>query len=114
MPADPGGFGLDTTQHGDHVHLQPRGELDLATAPSLEGPLLEALHEGTHVVLDLRSLEFMDSTGVRVLVAGHQAAAGGAGRLTIIHPGEGNPVARVLDVSGVGSTLGMVDGADVD
>jgi anti-anti-sigma factor len=45
--------------------LTLRGELDLGTAEQLERALADA---GDDVVLDLRGLTFMDSTGVRMLL----------------------------------------------
>ena len=64
-----------------------RGELDLATAPELERLLEE--RGGDEVVVDLRALEFMDSSGVRVLVAGHALAGREGGRLAIVRPRAG-------------------------
>lgn len=50
--------------------LRIRGELDMATAPKLRRALDTALDaEGRRVVVDLRELTFVDSTGVRVLLA---------------------------------------------
>lgn len=85
-----------------------RGELDLATAPQLEDVLLPTLREGAAVVLDLRTLEFMDSTGVRVLVAAHLAAQEHGGDLAVAVVPAG-PVARVLEISGLDAVLQIVD-----
>jgi anti-anti-sigma regulatory factor len=51
----------------------------------------------------------MDSSGVRALVAGHQAAQNGGGSLTIVRAPRGTEVDRVIDVSGIATALGMVD-----
>jgi anti-anti-sigma regulatory factor len=51
----------------------------------------------------------MDSSGVRALVAGHSAAQDGGGSLTIVRPARDSEVDRVIDVSGIGPALGMVD-----
>jgi anti-anti-sigma regulatory factor len=51
----------------------------------------------------------MDSSGVRALVAGHQAAQQGGGSLVIVRAPEGSEVDRVIDVSGIATALGMVD-----
>jgi anti-anti-sigma factor len=51
------------------------GELDLASAPALEEELDKVLNGGTNlVIVDLRQLEFIDSTGLSVLVKAHQRA----------------------------------------
>jgi anti-anti-sigma factor len=86
-----------------------RGELDLATAPQLEEAVLPPLRDGATVVLDLRPLGFMDSTGVRVIVAAHHAARDHGGRLAVVRcPPEG-PVGRVLEISGLDGVLDVVD-----
>lgn len=84
------------------------GELDLATAPTLEDALLPVLRDGAAVLLDLRSLEFMDSTGVRVLVAAHLAAQEHGGDLAVAVVPEG-PIARVLEISGLDTVLQIVE-----
>ena len=83
VPADfpiPEAFSVRTEQHGDAAVVIPTGELDLATAPALEDALQTAFEEGAgRVVLDLRELEFIDSSGLRTLLtARRQAEEGGA------------------------------------
>jgi anti-sigma B factor antagonist len=104
-------FSIASSEDDGRVLLVPRGELDLATAPELERVLLERLEEGKAVVLDLRELEFMDSSGVRVLIAAHAKASEAAGRLTLVRPARGSAVDRILEISGVDEALGMVDEA---
>ena len=66
-------------EHGG-VRVAPHGELDLATAPELERRLRELRESGfDRVVLDLRDVDFMDSTGLR-LVMREDAAARADGR----------------------------------
>ena len=88
------------------------GELDLATAGDVESAVVGPVAGGGHVVLDLRGLEFMDSSGVRVLVAAHAAAQESGGRLTIVRPQAGGAVSRVLEISGLEGVLELVDSAD--
>lgn len=110
MHEQPPGFAVSAEEHDDHVHLVPRGELDLATAPELERALTERIRKGTAVVLDLRELAFMDSSGVRVLVTARRLAEGdGNADLTIIRPAESSPVSRVLGISGIADQLGLVE-----
>jgi len=56
-------------------------ELDLATAPKLAHFLAE--ENGTDVVLDLRDLAFVDSTGIHVIVAAHNRLESEGRRLTL-------------------------------
>jgi anti-anti-sigma factor len=93
-------FDLTVAREAGATRLVLRGELDLATAPQLEHALAAA---GDGVLLDLRGLTFMDSTGVRVLL---EAAERGGG-LRIVPPAEGD--ARVtIDQSGIGPLLPLV------
>jgi len=81
------------------------GELDLSTAPNLQGPLDEAVNgNGNSVLIDLADCEFIDSTGIALIVRGWQKLDGnGNGRLAICCPNE--QVKRVLDVSGLDQSI---------
>jgi anti-anti-sigma factor len=94
---------------GDRVVVALAGELDLATAPSLEEVVLPLVAAGRHAVVDLRGLEFMDSTGVRVLVAANAAASDHDGRVSLVRSPPGSAVQRVLEISGLESVLTVVD-----
>jgi anti-sigma B factor antagonist len=82
--------------------LTVRGELDLATAARLEQALAEA---GDDVLLDLRGLTFMDSTGVRVLL---EAAEAGPAGLRIVLPASGD-VRVTIEETGIAPLLPLVD-----
>ena len=59
-----------------HCVVAVRGEVDLATAPSLRDELRALLDDAPPaVVLDLDAVPFLDSTGLGVLVAGYKRAA---------------------------------------
>jgi anti-anti-sigma factor len=92
---------------GERTVITVGGELDLATAPQLEEALMPPLDGGASVALDLRPLEFMDSTGVRVIVAAHLSAQEHGGALTVCAIPDG-PVARVLEISGLDTVLDVV------
>lgn len=109
--SQPAPFSVSVAQQDGRVLVAVRGELDLATAPQLEEALLPRLQEGGHALLDLRELEFMDSTGVRVIVAAHLAAQDHGGRLSVVRTSPDSPVGRVLEVSGLDGVLHVVDGA---
>lgn len=85
------------------------GELDLATAPELEAAVLPAAQEGREIVLDLRGLEFIDSSGVRVVVSAHTAAQTSGGSVVLLRPPPNSPVQRVLEVSGLDGILAFVE-----
>jgi anti-anti-sigma factor len=104
----PAPFSVGVEQADARTVVVARGELDLATAPELEDVLLPPLRDGADIVLDLRPLEFMDSTGVRVIVAAHHAAEehGGTFALAVVPDG---PIGRVLEISGLDAVLRIVD-----
>ena len=102
-------FAIEITEQAGRTILNLSGELDIATVGELEDALTQRLEAGEDLVVDLRSLEFMDSSGVRALVAGHQEAQSGGGSLVIVRALRGTEVDRVIDVSGIATALGMVD-----
>ena len=111
--AGPPEFSIATEPRDDALLVTLAGELDLANADDVESAVLGAVAGGRRVVLDLRQLDFMDSSGVRVLVAAHAAAEEGGGRFTIVRPPPGGAVSRVLEISGLEGILELVDSADV-
>src|SRR5215208_108106 len=109
MAIDPSGFSISVSDTDGRAVVGVRGELDLATAPELETVLLERLDAGDDVVLDLRELEFMDSSGLRVLVTAHARATDGGPGFAVVRPPEGGEVARILDIAGVEQQLNLID-----
>lgn len=105
----PAPFSVSVNERNGHVVVAARGELDLATAPQLEQALLPPLKAGAHALLDLRDLDFMDSTGVRIIVAAHLAAEEHDGRLTLLRCAPDGAVGRVLELSGLDDVLDVVD-----
>jgi anti-sigma B factor antagonist len=110
MTTDVPSFELVVETADSRVTFTPRGELDLATAPELEEKILAALRDASRaVVLDLRELSFMDSTGVRTIVAAHQTAGETGCDLRVVRPPRDSPVSRVIEISGIDEALGLVD-----
>ena len=88
---------------GDGVQTQrlvATGDLDLATAPIL-GERVDALISSgaTVIILDAAGIEFLDSSGVRVLVQASNALEPLGGRLSIENMSA--PVERVLEITGL-------------
>jgi anti-anti-sigma factor len=67
-------FAIDATRAGQHVVLAVRGDVDIATAPTLRERLVAALTDAGSLVVDLDGVGFMDSTGLGVLVSAHNRA----------------------------------------
>jgi anti-sigma B factor antagonist len=82
------------------------GELDLASGPRLEEQLSAVDSDVTLVVVDLRGLEFMDSTGLSIIVRAHQRLAEHDCELSLVR---GSPqVQRLLDLTGVSERVRLV------
>jgi anti-sigma B factor antagonist len=87
------------------------GELDLASSPALEEELERvAQSDAQLVVVDLRNLEFMDSTGLSVLVRAHQRAEENNRRLGLVNGSQ--QVQRLLTLTGVADRLMLTDVPD--
>ena len=84
--------------------VRPRGALDLATAEPLEAELkrVEAT-DAEAIVLDLTGIEFMDCSGIRVLVEADRRSRRDGGRLRLTR-GVGQ-VDRVIRLTGVDAIL---------
>ena len=96
----------------EHHRQSPRivvvGELDLASAGELEGRIRELeSSRPPMIVLDLRELEFMDSTGLRTVLAADARARDRGGKLVVVRPpGE---VQRVFQLTRMDEHLEFVD-----
>ena len=66
----PPAFKIDTTESGGRVEIAIEGELDLATAPQLQAEFqrVDELEGVELVIVDLRNLAFLDSTGLEAIV----------------------------------------------
>src|ERR671916_933551 len=102
-------FAIETDDRSDRVVLTPRGELDMASAPELEQAVMPRLNDGGWVVLDLRSLDFIDSSGLRVVVGAHRAADEHGGRFTCVRGAPRSTVHRIVEIAGLDGVIEMVD-----
>jgi anti-sigma B factor antagonist len=91
----------------DAAWVRVTGELDLATAPILAQALSQAEERAQRVVLDLRELTFMDSSGVHVILEA-SLRANAAGRGPVLVRGAAR-VDRVLDLTRASDSLQIVD-----
>jgi len=101
-------FELHVVRSDGRMHVTPRGELDIVTAPQLEAAVSEATSEPvSELVLDLRELTFMDSTGLRALAQANLKAEQ-AGTALSIWRGS-HQIERVLEISGLGPLLPLAN-----
>jgi len=99
---------VDARNGADDVLVSVEGEVDLATAPELEAALERALAgKPRRVVVDLRRVQFLDSSGLSLLARQHRLARRAAGRLIVV---KGPPhVHQVFELTGMSEHLTMVD-----
>jgi anti-sigma B factor antagonist len=100
---------LHTYQEPHSVRVAVSGELDLSSALVFEEELrrIEEQSEQELLVLDLRALKFMDSTGLRLILSAHARAANRGRKLAIVEGGEA--VSRIFKITGVLERLNFVD-----
>ena len=99
---------VDRIEEGGRLRLALSGELDLYTAPALDDALVEAEGESWPLlVLDLTALQFMDSSGLRLIVRSHARAEQSGRRLVVVNGP--TTVARVFSATNLDSKLHLVD-----
>jgi anti-sigma B factor antagonist len=101
-------FQVEVRRNGAAAVVAVSGELDLASGPELEAELDQLSGPDIQlVVIDLRNLDFMDSTGLSILVRAHQRLAGEGAEMGLVRGSQ--QVQRLLDLTGVAERLRLVD-----
>jgi anti-sigma B factor antagonist len=76
---------LETRAVGDFTVVEVAGEIDVYTAPKLRECLVELVNSGRHnLVVDMERVEFLDSTGLGVLVGGLKRVRAHDGSLRLV------------------------------
>ncbi|MGK2930456.1 MAG: STAS domain-containing protein [Acidimicrobiales bacterium] len=87
------------------------GEVDVATAPKLRERLVDLINGGsTQVVLDLENVDFIDSTGLGVLVGALRRARADDGDLRIACTN--SRLLRIFDITGLGEVFTIESSVD--
>ena len=107
--ARPQPFAVDVQRSGGVAIVQPHGELDLATVETLRAAL-DGVEDAEGLLLDLRGLSFIDSTGLHLLVAVHERAQRDGFQLTLVAPAA--PADKAIEVSGLDQALPFVAAYD--
>jgi len=102
---------IDSAIEADRVVLALDGELDMASAPVLQSAFEDSeLADKEMVVLDLRRLQFVDSTGLRMILAARNRCRERGQQFAVTRGSE--QVERLLSVTGMASHLLMVAAPD--
>ena len=101
-------FEVTIEERGDTVHVRLRGELDISTAARLEDDLRRIeTDEPAILILDLSRLDFMDSTGLRLMISADSRARDAGRRFVLVQGNE--MVRRVLRLTRLDERLEIVE-----
>lgn len=104
---------IDTYTMGDAVVVLPKGELDIASAPTLRDELAEVITAEPRprvICCDLTDVTFMDSTALSALVFAHETAAMGGQEFCLA--GARASVHRVLELTQLDQVIACHDSMD--
>ena len=102
---------IDVRNGSDRVVLRLHGELDLLGAPLLQEAIDRAYGEASAImVFDLQDLQFVDSAGLRVILAAHERSREN-GRELALTPGT-EQVQRLFTIAGVNDHLRIIGSPD--
>ncbi len=91
--------------------LAVRGEVDVYTAPSLRETLVDLVSEGANrIVVDLEGVDFLDSTGIGVLVGGLKRVRTHGGELALVCTQQ--RILKVFDITGLSTIFAIYDSVD--
>jgi anti-sigma B factor antagonist len=108
LPVSRDEFHIDVERDPDRVRVRPVGELDLATVPTLEQELARWRESGVGcVVLDLRGLTFMDSTGLSLTLRWALEASRDGFDFSLVR-GEG-AIRRLFELTGMDRRLPFLE-----
>ena len=103
---------LEHRSEGDATVLDVAGEIDVYTAPKLREKLVELVEAGSHqIVVDMSKVEFLDSTGLGVLVGGLKRVRqhdGGALHLVC----SSDRILKIFRITGLTKVFGIYDTVD--
>jgi anti-sigma B factor antagonist len=102
-------FAVEVQSRDDVAIVQSRGELDLVSVETLRAAL-DGIKSAARLVLDLRGLSFIDSTGLHLLVALHQRAQRDGFQLTLLAPAA--PLDKAIQLCGLDKALPFVAPVD--
>ena len=99
---------LTTRTEGDRTVLSVGGEIDVYTAPKLREQLVDLVNSGQyHLVVDMEGVEFLDSTGLGVLVGGLKRVRAHEGSLRLVCTQE--RILKIFRITGLTKVFPIYD-----
>ncbi len=90
--------------NGSKLLLKISGRLDTASSPELQEVLNNSLDGAASLVLDLKELEYISSSGLRVLLSAHKSMSGKEG---MIVKNVNETVMEVFEITGFSDILSI-------
>ena len=102
---------VDTGQVGASSLLTLRGEIDVYTAPRLRQAIIDLVDGGAaHIIVDMSAVDFLDSTGLGVLVGGLKRVKVKDGSLSIVTSQD--KILKIFDITGLNKVFPIHDSVD--
>ena len=97
---------LTARTEGDVEIIEVGGEIDVYTAPRLREAIVAAVDAGhTRLVIDVRKVDFLDSTGLGVLVGALKRVRADGGSLDIVCTQE--RILKIFEITGLDKVFGL-------
>lgn len=91
---------LETSQHDGVAVLTLRGEIDVYTAPRMRQAIVDLVDAGSlNIVADMEKVDFLDSTGLGVLVEGLKRVRTRGGNLSLVVTQD--KIVKIFDITGL-------------
>lgn len=101
-------FGVTIASHGRWEVLTVTGEIDMATAPRFRQRLLGVIGGGAqNVVIDISGVDFIDSTGLGVLMGGAKRVRSAGGDIRLVTAG--SRLADLIELTRLDRVLEVFD-----
>ncbi len=104
-------LGLDVQKVDTHAVVDVKGEIDVYTAPKLREKLIELVSDGTYdVVVNLEGVDFLDSTGLGVLVGALERVKAHDGSLSLVCTQD--KILKIFKITGLTKVFPIHDSVD--
>lgn len=112
-PGAPPPFRLQLDPRRATIVVAVQGEIDISTAGELAARLREMMEAGfRRVVLDLREVTFIDSSGLRAVIQARAASDRAEVEFALV-PGP-KAVQRLFELTGTATTFNFIEPGDID
>ncbi|MGH9021697.1 MAG: STAS domain-containing protein [Acidimicrobiia bacterium] len=104
-------LGLDVALHDGHAVLAVIGEVDLSNGPRLREAIIDLVNRGERrIVVDLTGVEFLDSTGLGILVGGLKRVRSHDGNFALVCSRA--RILKVFEITGLDRVFAIFDSVE--